>query len=51
MYMLDMNQHTDRPENLPPIQIKCVHSSMSYQWATYENVIGVVLNRLVGMAL
>ena len=26
----------DRPENQPPIQIKPVHSSISYQQATYQ---------------
>ena len=34
------------------IQIKQVHSSDSYQQkATYKNIIGVVMNRLVGMGL
>ena len=26
----------DRPENRQPIQIKPVHSSVSYQWAIYQ---------------
>ena len=33
------------------IQIKHVHSSVSYQWVIYNNKIGVVMNRLVGMGL
>ena len=41
--MFDLNRRYDRPYNLPPIQIKHVHSSLSYQQ--------VVINRLVGMAL
>ena len=34
-----------------PIQIKHVHSSLSYQQATYQNTIGMVKNCLVGMGL
>ena len=35
-----------------PIQIKDVHSSVSYQWATNQKyTIGVVVDRLVAMGL
>ena len=34
--MFDLNLHYDRPVNRPPIQIKQVHSSVSYQQATYQ---------------
>ena len=34
--MFDLTGHYDRPENRPPIQIKHVHSSVSYQQATYQ---------------
>ena len=44
--MFDLN-----PENWPPIHIKLVHSSISYPWAIYQNMIRVVKNRLVGMGL
>ena len=36
MYKFDLNRHYDRPENRLPIQIKHVHSSVSYQHATYQ---------------
>ena len=32
-----------------PIQIK--HSTVSYRWVIYQNTIGVVMHRLVGMGL
>ena len=35
MYMFDMNRRYDRPL-VPPIQIKHIHSSVSYQWAIYQ---------------
>ena len=34
-----------------PIHIKLVHSSVIYRWAIYQNTIGVVMHRLVGMGL
>ena len=34
--MFDLNRHYDRPENRPPIQIKHIHSSLSYQQGTYQ---------------
>ena len=36
MYMFDLNREYDRPENWPAIQIIHVHSSVSYQQATYQ---------------
>ena len=54
MYMFDNDRHNNRPivaPFVPPIQIKPVHSSVSYQWAIYQKSIGVVMNRLVGMGL
>ena len=34
--MFDPNRRCDRPYDRPPIQIKHVHSSLSYQQATYQ---------------
>ena len=34
-----------------PTQIKHLHSSVSYQLAIYQNNIGLVMNRLVGMGI
>ena len=34
--MFNLNRHYDHLENRPPIQIKHVHSSVSYQQATYQ---------------
>ena len=34
MYRFDLNRRYDRPHDRPPIQIKPVHSSLSYQLAT-----------------
>ena len=39
MYMFDLNRRYDLPIVLPivvPIQIKHVHSSVSYHWAIYQ---------------
>ena len=52
--MFNMNRWYNRLIVEPivaPIQIKHIHSSVSYQWATYQNTIGVVIHRLVGMGL
>ena len=55
--MFNMNQCYIRPiialivALTAPIQIKHVHSSVSYQWAVYQNAISVVMHRLVGMGL
>ena len=34
--MFDLNRQNDRPDNQPPIQIKHVHSSVSYEQGTYK---------------
>ena len=58
--MFDMNQRYIRPiilfialivAPIAAIQIKHVHSSVSYQWAIYQNAIDVVMHRLVGVGL
>ena len=58
MYMFDMNWRYNRtivapivPVIVLPIQIKHVHSIVSYQWAIHQNTIGMVQDRLVGRGL
>ena len=53
-----MNQRYNQPIVAPivalivvPIQIKHVHSSLSYQWAIYQRYNRVVMDRLVAMGL
>ena len=54
MYTFDpdrqYNQRYNRPI-VPPIHIKPIHSSVSYQQAICQNMIGVDAHRLVDMTL
>ena len=58
MYRLNMNWCYNWPVVVPivapivaPIQIKYTHSSVSYQWTIYPNMIGIAMHRLVDIKI
>ena len=51
MYMFDLNRWPILWAIIAPVQIKLVHSFISYQQATYQNFDGRAHESLVSMAL